>query len=151
MVLQRGTDPCVYDLVEVSPSTLDCSHISTNGTFYVIHPVGDPETLLCYGRVFVEDKTPPSFITCPAPRYFFLAPNTERILTPADLGVSAVDHCTPSPLLTTEADPFVISSNDAGSPLTVNVIASDNAKNSATCTVTVIVSVDNCSTGGKTP
>ncbi|MCB0596287.1 MAG: T9SS type A sorting domain-containing protein [Lewinellaceae bacterium] len=146
-----GLDPCVYEQLRVSPSFASCSNVGSTAFYELIHSsVDGPETSLCWGYVVTEDKTAPTFISCPANSlYISLEPNTQLTLTPADLGASATDNC--SVTLTTNPNPFVITSSDNGSILTVDIIAADGSNNTSTCTVTVNVSVDNCSTGADAP
>lgn len=150
MVLGNRIDPCVFDLVEVSPSTFDCSNVGSN--FFVVNPVGEPDNLLCFGRVIVEDKAEPVIQGCPTTNlYRSLAPNTSETITLADLGVTAVDNCTASPTLRIDPDPFVITSADHNDTVYAYVIAEDEYNNVARCRIGVAVTVDNCSSGEAAP
>lgn len=144
-------DPCVYDLLQVSPSILTCEDLNATSTSYqLLYTPGDgTETFLCFGRVQVNDKLFPWFTSCPSSQYINLEPNTELTLTPADLGVTAADNCAVS--LTTDPDPFTITSADNGSTLDVTVFATDEAGRRSSCTVAVTVSVSNCSSGADAP
>lgn len=146
-----GLDPCVYGQLRVSPSFVSCANVGSTAFYELIHsPADGPETSLCWGYVVAEDKTAPTFTSCPASSlYISLETNTQLTLTPADLGVSATDNC--SATLATNPAPFVITSADNGSTLAVDVIAADPSGNTSTCTVSVNVSVDNCSTGADAP
>lgn len=150
LVLSQRIDPCVFDLVEVFPSTFDCSNVGSN--FYAIHPVGQPDNLLCWGSVTVEDKAGPVIEGCPTTNlYRSLLPNTSDTIVLEDLGVSAVDNCTASPTLVLDPELFIFSSADNNDTVYAYIIAEDEFNNVTRCRVGVAVTVDNCSSGEAPP
>jgi subtilisin-like proprotein convertase family protein len=129
-----ATDGCGGALTySVNIDTFDCSNIGDNTvTLTVFDPSGNTAT--CTATVTVEDNIGPDLVCTDLT--VSLDENGLASILPNDVVASITDACG---IDTLDVDIENFSCDDIGTPVTVNVVATDMNGNSVTCSATVTV------------
>ena len=128
-----STDACGIDTYSLDIDTFDCSNIGDNTVVLTVTDVnGNIST--CTAIVTVEDNTNPELVC--QDFTLELGPDGTAMLDPNDVIASNTDNCG---IATVAVDINEFSCADIGTPVTVNVFASDSNGNLSTCTAVVTV------------
>ncbi len=128
-----STDACGIGSYDLDIDTFDCSNIGDNTVVLTVTDVnGNVST--CTAIVTVEDNTNPELVC--QDFTLELGPDGTAMLDPNDVIASNTDNCG---IATVAVDINEFSCADIGTPVTVQVFASDVNGNLSTCTAVVTV------------
>ena len=128
-----STDACGIDIYSLDIDTFDCSNIGDNTVVLTVTDVsGNIST--CTAIVTIEDNTNPELVC--QDFTLELGADGTAILDPNDVITSNTDNCG---IATVAVDITEFSCADIGTPVTVQVFASDVNGNLSTCTAVVTV------------
>ncbi|MBL4664177.1 MAG: HYR domain-containing protein, partial [Flavobacteriaceae bacterium] len=128
-----STDNCGIDSVSIDINTFDCSNVGANNVVLTITD-SSGNTATCTAIVTVEDTTAPELV-CMDITVELGADGTVSII-PDDVINTLTDACE---IGTTSVDITLFDCSDIGTPVTVQVFASDTNGNISSCSATVTV------------